>query len=140
VLLRKAANAPEAPKPAPYPVQRALSQAMRDAATKAGDIDRMQAWAGQAARLATTEPAGDLVRRPIMQPAGPTPFGLLHTGVHGLRGHVSQGCWAKFARMRARKLSPVKRRSTPRGVEPGFASSAAEHNPAFKKNWVAQVP
>ncbi len=59
----KAANAPEAPKPAPYPVQRALSQAMREAATKAGDIDRMQAWAGQAARLATTEPAADLVRR-----------------------------------------------------------------------------
>ena len=36
---------------------------MRDAGTKAGDIDRMQAWAGQAARLATTEPAADLVRR-----------------------------------------------------------------------------
>jgi nitronate monooxygenase len=59
----KAANAPDAPKPAPYPVQRALSQSMRDAAAKANDIDRMQAWAGQAARLATTEPAGDLVRR-----------------------------------------------------------------------------
>ena len=59
----KAANASDAPRPAPYPVQRALSQAMRDAATKAGDIDRMQAWAGQAARLATTEPAADLVRR-----------------------------------------------------------------------------
>lgn len=59
----KAANAPGAPKPAPYPVQRALSQTMRDAATKAGDIDRIQAWAGQAARLASTEPAGDLVRR-----------------------------------------------------------------------------
>jgi nitronate monooxygenase len=59
----KAANAPEAPKPAPYPVQRALSQAMRDAATKADNIDAMQAWAGQAARLATTEPAADLVRR-----------------------------------------------------------------------------
>jgi nitronate monooxygenase len=59
----KAANAPEAPKPAPYPVQRALSQAMRDAAGKIGDIDRMQAWAGQAARLATTEPAADLVGR-----------------------------------------------------------------------------
>jgi nitronate monooxygenase len=59
----KAANAPEAPKPAPYPVQRALSQAMRDAATKAGDLNRMQAWAGQAARLATTEPAADLLRR-----------------------------------------------------------------------------
>jgi nitronate monooxygenase len=59
----KAANAPDAPKPAPYPVQRALTQAMRDAAAKADDIDRMQAWAGQAARLATTEPAADLVRR-----------------------------------------------------------------------------
>jgi nitronate monooxygenase len=59
----KSANAPEAPKPAPYPVQRALSQAMRDAATKANNIDAMQAWAGQAARLATTEPAADLVRR-----------------------------------------------------------------------------
>jgi nitronate monooxygenase len=59
----KAASGSDAPKPAPYPVQRALSQAMRDAGTKAGDIDRMQAWAGQAARLATTEPAADLVRR-----------------------------------------------------------------------------
>jgi nitronate monooxygenase len=59
----KSANAPEAPRPAPYPVQRALTQAMRDAATKNGDIDMMQAWAGQAARLATTEPAADLVRR-----------------------------------------------------------------------------
>ena len=59
----KAANDSEAPKPAPYPVQRALTQAMRDAASKSGDIDRMQAWAGQAARLATTEPAADLLRR-----------------------------------------------------------------------------
>lgn len=59
----KAANAPEAPKPAPYPLQRAFTQTMRDAAAKAGDIDTMQAWAGQAARLATTEPAAHLVRR-----------------------------------------------------------------------------
>jgi len=59
----KAASAPEAPKPAPFPVQGALSWLMRDAALKAGDIDRMQAWAGQSARLATTEPAADLLRR-----------------------------------------------------------------------------
>jgi nitronate monooxygenase len=59
----KAANAPDRPKPTPYPVQRGLSQAMRDAAVKGNDIDRMQAWAGQAARLATTEAAADLVCR-----------------------------------------------------------------------------
>jgi nitronate monooxygenase len=59
----KAANAEEAPRPAPYPVQRALSQGMREAGSKAGDIERMQAWAGQSARLATTEPAGDFVQR-----------------------------------------------------------------------------
>jgi len=59
----KASNAPDAPKPAPYPVQRGLSQPMRDEAVKANDIDRMQAWAGQAARLAMTEPAADLVHR-----------------------------------------------------------------------------
>lgn len=59
----RAANSTDAPPPAPFPVQRALSQAMRDAATKANDIDRMQAWAGQAARLAPVEPAGTYVRR-----------------------------------------------------------------------------
>jgi nitronate monooxygenase len=59
----KAANSADAPRPAPYPVQRALTQAMRDGAIKANDLDRMQAWAGQAARLASTEPAADLVRR-----------------------------------------------------------------------------
>ncbi len=59
----KAANAADAPSPAPYPVQRGLSQAMRDQGTKANDIDRMQAWAGQAARLAPAEPAGDYIQR-----------------------------------------------------------------------------
>jgi nitronate monooxygenase len=57
----RAAAAPDAPAPAPYPVQRALTQAMRDAAVKTHDIQRMQAWAGQSARLARAEPAGDLV-------------------------------------------------------------------------------
>lgn len=59
----KAAGAADAPEPAPYPVQRGLTQAMRDAGTKANDIDRMQAWAGQAARLAPEQPAGDYLRR-----------------------------------------------------------------------------
>lgn len=58
-----AAAGPDAPRPAPYPVQRGLSAAMRAAGSEAGDLDRMQAWAGQAARLASTEPAGDYVRR-----------------------------------------------------------------------------
>jgi nitronate monooxygenase len=48
--------------PAPYPVQRGLSAAMRAAGTKAGDVNRMQAWAGQSARLARAEPAGLVLR------------------------------------------------------------------------------
>ncbi len=58
----RAMAAPNAPDPAPYPVQRALTQTMRDAGAKAGDIDRMQAWAGQSAGLARTDAAGDIVR------------------------------------------------------------------------------
>jgi nitronate monooxygenase len=59
----RAASAPEAPRPAPYPVQRALTASMRSAALKEGDVQRMQAWAGQSAALARAEPAAALLAR-----------------------------------------------------------------------------
>jgi nitronate monooxygenase len=58
----RAAAAMDAPRPAPYPVQRGLTQAMRDAAVKADDLERMQAWSGQSARLARAASAPDIGR------------------------------------------------------------------------------
>jgi nitronate monooxygenase len=58
-FVRAAADAPVAP----YPVQRGLTAGMRAQATLAGDIDRMQAWCGQAGALARAEPAGAVVYR-----------------------------------------------------------------------------
>lgn len=58
----RAAADPAAPEPAPYPVQRALTQALRDAALKENNIDCIQAWAGQSARLAKASAAGEVVR------------------------------------------------------------------------------
>lgn len=59
----RAAHAADAPKPAPYPVQRALTAKMRGEATKANDLSRIQAWAGQSAWMASNEPAGVFVKR-----------------------------------------------------------------------------
>ncbi len=57
----RAAAGPGAPRPAPYPVQRGLTQAMRDLGTRTNDIERIQAWAGQSAGMARAAPAAEIV-------------------------------------------------------------------------------
>ena len=57
----KSAAHADASNPAPYPIQRALTQGMRDAGAKACDIDRIQARAGQAGALAQAKSAEALV-------------------------------------------------------------------------------
>jgi nitronate monooxygenase len=40
-----------------------MTAAMRAAAAKNGDVQKMQVWAGQSAALAHAEPAAQIVRR-----------------------------------------------------------------------------
>jgi nitronate monooxygenase len=47
---------------APFPLQNALTRPMRNAAAKAGDIERLSLWAGQGLRLARRMKAAELVR------------------------------------------------------------------------------
>jgi nitronate monooxygenase len=58
----RAATAPEAPAPAPYPVQRGLTATMRKAGIERGDVERMQAWSGQSAALGRARPAAEVVQ------------------------------------------------------------------------------
>ncbi|HEY7334664.1 MAG TPA: nitronate monooxygenase [Bryobacteraceae bacterium] len=59
----KAAASLDAPRPAPYPVQRGLTAKMKETGAAAGDYHRMQVWAGQSAAMARPIPAGELVKQ-----------------------------------------------------------------------------
>jgi len=59
----RAALSTDAPAPAPYPVQRGLTTPMRSEAQTTGDLQRMQAWAGQSAALARAESGSVITER-----------------------------------------------------------------------------
>src|SRR4029453_18423238 len=52
----------DALSPAPYPLQRGFTAAMKEAGAATSDYQRMQVWAGEAAARANPLPAADLVR------------------------------------------------------------------------------
>lgn len=57
-----AAARPDAPAPRPYPLQRIFTAKMREYAIATGDLNRMQAWAGQSAATARPIPAAQFVQ------------------------------------------------------------------------------
>ncbi len=67
----------DAPVALPYPLQRSATGPMRALGTKADDLTRIQAWAGQSASRARAAAAGDIVRaiwaetRAALAPLGP---------------------------------------------------------------------
>ena len=56
-----AASSKDAPEPAPYPIQRHLTQGMRKFAIESKKLDGMQTWAGQSAKLAPNVSASKTV-------------------------------------------------------------------------------
>jgi nitronate monooxygenase len=56
-------RAADMPDPAPYPVQRGLTAAMRADTARRNDVDAMQAWAGQSAAMAEAAPTATLLAR-----------------------------------------------------------------------------
>ncbi|AKU90929.1 NAD(P)H-dependent flavin oxidoreductase [Vulgatibacter incomptus] len=63
VATRYVQEAAHGPMPAPYPVQRGLTGAMRVQGTRDDDLDRIQAWAGQGAALARPLPASECMEQ-----------------------------------------------------------------------------
>ncbi len=57
-----AAASPDAPKAAPYPIQRSLTRPMRTSAEPTNSIDTMSALAGQSAKLAQAKSAKDIMQ------------------------------------------------------------------------------
>lgn len=58
---------PHEPELAPFPVQNALTRDIRQAAARQGRSDYLSLWAGQAASLATSRPAAEIVRDTMAQ-------------------------------------------------------------------------